>query len=204
MAAAGKGGPKLFINSSAIGIYDETKTHDESSLAFNTDFLASVCQAWENETQPLEFLNIRKCIIRTGIVLGTSGGSMNKILPVFKAGLGGRIGSGKQPFSFIHIRDFCRAVHHLIENEQSSGIYNFVSPEPTNNLKFTQVLAKRLCRPAIFTVPELALKMIYGEAAGLLIKGVTVVPARLINEGFEFDFPDISSAISGLVSGRSK
>ena len=204
VGAAWKGGPKLFINSSAIGIYDETITiHDESSTAFNSDFLASICLAWEKETQPLEDLNIRRCIIRSGIVLGTSGGSLTKILPVFRAGLGGRIGTGKQPFSFIHIGDFCRAIHHLIENEQSAGIYNFLSPEPTTNIEFTRVLAKRLHRPAIFRVPEFALKMIYGEAAGLLTKGVKVLPAKLIKEGFEFNFPDITSAIADLMGERS-
>jgi len=191
--------PQIFINCSAIGIYQESGIHDELSTALNTGFLASVCKAWENETAPLRKLNLRTCIIRTGIVLGTTGGTFAKMLPLFKLGLGGKIGSGKQPFSIIHITDYCRAIHHLIVNTQSSGIYNLVSPEPTTNELFTKNLAGCLHRPAIFTVPELALRLVYGEAAELLTKGVSVLPARLLNEGFEFNYPDLSSTLLDLI-----
>jgi len=191
--------PEIFINASAIGIYQEAGIHDESSTAFNTDFLASVCNAWEKETAPLKLLNLRTCIVRTGIVLGTTGGSFAKMVPLFKFGLGGKIGSGKQSFSFIHIADYCRAILHLIENTQSSGIYNLVSPEPTTNESFTKILAGYLHRPAFFTVPEFALRLVYGQAAELLTKGVNVTPARLLNEGFQFNYPDISSTLLDLI-----
>ena len=190
--------PKVFINASAIGIYEESGVHDESSDSLNTDFLASVCKAWENELIPLKELNVRTCILRTGIVLGTSGGPLARMLPLFKVGLGGKISSGKQSFSFIHISDYCRGIEHLIENTQSSGIYNLVSPEFTTNELFTKVLSHCLHRPAFFTVPEFALKVVYGQAAGLLTKGVSVIPARLLNEGFKFKFPDIASALTDL------
>ncbi len=191
--------PEIFINASAIGIYQESGIHDELSTALNTDFLAAVCKAWENETAPLKQLNLRTCIVRTGIVIGTTGGSIAKMVPLFKLGLGGKIGSGKQSFSFIHIGDYCRAILHLIENSQSSGIYNLVGPEPTTNESFTKILAGYLHRPAFFTVPEFALRLFYGQAAELLTKGVNVRPARLLNEGFQFDYPDISSALLELV-----
>jgi len=191
--------PEIFMNTSAIGIYQESGIHDESSLALNTDFLASVCKAWENETSPLKQLNLRTCILRTGIVLGTTGGSFAKLLLLFKLGLGGKIDSGKQPFSSIHISDYCRAIHHLIENPQSSGIYNLVSPEPTTNESFTKILAGYLHRPAFFTVPEFGLRLVYGQAAELLTKGVNVKPARLLSEGFQFTYPDISSSLLELI-----
>jgi uncharacterized protein len=191
--------PSVFINASAVGIYENDKLHDEFSKALGTDFLASVCKAWEDETVVLKEMDLRICTVRIGIVLGTTGGSFHKMLPLFKAGLGGKIGSGKQPFSFIHIFDFCRAIEHLIKSEKSSGIYNLVGPEPTTNELFTNSLAYNLNRPAFFAVPEFALKLVYGEATQMLTKGAKAVPARLQDEGFQFQFPDISSAVADLV-----
>lgn len=191
--------PKVFINASAIGIYENSGIHDEFSSALGTGFLANVCKAWESETVSLKEIDLRLCTVRIGIVLGTTGGSLGKMLPVFKAGLGGRIGSGKQSFSFIHISDFCRAIEHLIVHNGSAGVYNLVSPEPTTNKLFTNILSGILHRPAFFIVPGFALKLIYGEASEMLTKGACVKPARLLNEGFQFQFPDISSAIVELL-----
>jgi len=190
--------PKVFISASAIGIYSNSGNHDEISNTIGTDFLATVCKAWESETKSLNEVNLRLCTVRIGIVLGVSGGSLGKMLPIFKAGLGGRIGSGKQHFSFIHITDFCRAIEHLIINNKSAGVYNMVSPEPTTNSLFTNILSGYLHRPAFFTVPEFALKLIYGEASEILTKGACVKPKRLLEEGFLFRFPDISSALADL------
>ena len=191
--------PKVFINASAIGIYKNSGTHDEFLSVLGSDFLAVVCKAWESETVALKEVNLRLCKVRIGIVLGTTGGSLRKMLPLFKAGLGGRIGSGKQPFSFIHILDFCRAIEHLITHNKSAGVYNLVSPDPITNNLFTRTLSDYLHRPAFFTVPEFALKLIYGEASEMLTNGARVLPARLLEEGFQFQFPDISSAIADLV-----
>lgn len=191
--------PRIFINASAIGIYEINKSHDEFSKVLGTDFLAVVCKAWEEATVDLKELNLRLCTIRIGIVLGTTGGSLRKMLPLFKAGLGGKIASGKQPFSFIHISDFCNAIWHLIINSQSTGIYNLVCPEPTTNELFTNTLANYLHRPAFFSVPEFALKLVYGEAAGMLTTGAKVISTRLPYEGFQFKFPDIDAAIADLV-----
>jgi len=127
---------------------------------------------------------------------------LGKLLPLFKAGMGGKIGTGKQPFSFIDIIDFCRAIEHLIENPQCSGVYNLVSPEPTTNALFTQELAASLHRPALFTVPEFSLKLIYGEGAGLLIQGQGAIPTRLLGEGFQFKYPDLRSSLTHLVQNR--
>jgi uncharacterized protein (TIGR01777 family) len=190
---------KVFINASAIGIYQNSGVHDEFSSALGTNFLAAVCKAWEAETVSLGAMDLRLCTIRIGIVLGTSGGSLGKMLPLFKIGIGGKIASGRQAFSFIHILDFCRAVDHVIRNNESSGIYNLVSPEPTTNQVFTNTLSAFLHRPAIFKVPEFALKLVYGEASEMLTDGATVIPSRLMKEGFQFRFPTISATIEDLV-----
>jgi len=191
--------PEMFINTSAIGIYGNSGIHDEFSSDLASGFLASVCKSWENEIAPLNELGVRVCRIRLGIVLGTTGGSLAKMVPIFKAGLGGRIGAGNQPFSFIHISDLCNAIEHMIEHQQSSGVYNMASPEPATNKSFTFALAKHLHRPAFFAIPEFILKLIYGEAAELLTRGTSVKPARLLEEGFRFTFPDINSAVADLV-----
>ena len=191
--------PRIFISASAIGIYEIDKSHDEFSKVYGNDFLAVVCKAWEEATVDLKELDLRLCTIRIGIVLGTTGGSLQKMLPLFKAGLGGKIASGKQPFSFIHISDFCRAIWHLIINGESAGVYNLVCPEPTTNELFTKTLAHYLHRPALFTVPEFALKLIYGKAAGMLTTGAKVISTRLPGEGFQFKFPDIDATIADLI-----
>jgi uncharacterized protein (TIGR01777 family) len=190
--------PNVFIGASAIGIYENSGTQNEFSMPLGTDFLAKICKAWERETDALKEIDMRLCTVRIGVVLGTTGGSLAKMLPIFKAGLGGRIGSGKQPFSFIHISDFCRAIEYLIFNKSCAGIYNMVSPEATTNDQFTKALAACLHRPAFFTVPEFALKLIYGDASKMLTKGAFVKPARLLDEGFQFLFPDISCALTDL------
>ena len=192
--------PRVFISASAIGIYESNKTHDEYSSEFGTDFLASVCKEWERATSDLKKMDLRLCTIRIGIVLGTTGGSLKKMLPIFESGLGGRISSGNQAFSFIHGSDFCRAILHLIQCNKSEGIYNIVSPEPTTNKLFTKALSKNLHRPAFFAIPEFALKVVYGQAAELLTTGARVLPGRLLEEGFQFQFPDIFTAIADLVN----
>jgi len=121
------------------------------------------------------------------------------MLPLFKAGLGGRLGSGKQPFSFIHIKDLCRAVDHLIVNQNSAGVYNLVGQYPATNQVLTDLLARQLNRPAFFPVPELALRVVYGEAATMLTRGATVLPARLLEEGFIFEFSDLNRALADLI-----
>lgn len=193
------GRPILFINASAIGIYPISGIHDEHSKDTGNDFLAEVCKAWESATDPLRELKLRLCITRLGIVLGTNGGSLQKMLPMFKNGFGGQIGSGRQPFSFIHITDLCNAFGHLVSNDKSTGIYNLVSPQPVTNKAFTLALAKRLHRPALFKVPAMALKLVYGEASEVLTQGAWVTPGHLLDEGFQFQFPDISSALEDLI-----
>ena len=190
--------PIVFISASAISVYKNGSIHDEKSTNLGSDFLAAVCHAWEKETEPLNGLKIRLCTIRIGIVLGRTGGSLKTMLPMFKLGLGGKIGSGKQYFSFIHIEDVCRAIEYLIRNTQCSGIYNLVGPNPVTNELFTKALSEKLHRPAIFAVPGFMLKLIFGKASDLIIEGAAVKPAHLLNDGFRFNYPDIRSALEHI------
>jgi uncharacterized protein (TIGR01777 family) len=192
--------PNVFISTSAISIYKNGGIHDEQSVNLGSGFLASVCKAWEKETEPLRDLDLRLSIIRIGMVLGKTGGSLKTMLPMFKLGLGGKIGSGKQPFPFIHIEDVCRAIEFLIINNKCTGIYNFVAPDPVNNELFTKVLSKKLHRPAIFTVPSFLLKLIFGKASELLIDGAVIKPSHLLKDGFKFKYPDVESALENIIN----
>lgn len=196
--------PNVFISASAIGIYDSINTHSEQSTNFDSNFLAVVCQQWENCLEPLSALELRTCVIRIGLVLANGGGILGKLIPLFKAGLGGKIGSGNQGFSFIHIRDFCRALDFLIKNDKCNGVFNLTAPEVSSNKVFTAQLAKACNRPALFAVPEIALKLMYGEAAVTLLKGQSVYPMHLMDSGFEFSFGTINSAIRALLSERNE
>lgn len=194
--------PSIFLSASAIGIYDSISIHDENSIDFGTNFLAQVCEKWEACLDPLKKFNIRTCVLRIGVVLGKEGGMLKKLIPLFKNGLGGRIGTGKQAFSFIHYHDFCAAIGFLINNTQCEGVFNFTAPGISNNRLFTVSLAKACHRPAVFTVPEIALKLVYGEAAVSLIRGQSVYPRHLLDSGFKFQYPDLDSAIREILAKK--
>ena len=191
--------PKLFISASAVGIYDARNSHTETSNIYAEDFVGEVVRKWEESSSELT-LSVRKVIFRIGLVLGKEAKTMKQLLPVFKFGLGGRIGSGQQPFPFIHIQDVARAVIWAVDHAESHGTYNLVAPQNINNLQFTAALAQTLHRPAIFSVPGFALKVIFGEASTLLLESPSVSPERLIQEGFRFEFPDIQACFSEILS----
>jgi uncharacterized protein (TIGR01777 family) len=196
--------PKTFLSASAIGIYNSSEMHFESSTGFDTNFLANVCQAWEACLDPLKQANVRVCILRIGIVLGKDGGMLKKLVPLFRMALGGKVGSGKQSFSFVHYHDFCRIVSFLIDNPQCEGVFNLTAPEISNNEKFTAILAKACNRLALFSVPGFALKLFYGEAAVTLVNGQAVYPQHLLDCGFKFQFPDLKSAIEDILANSVK
>jgi uncharacterized protein len=190
--------PGLFVSASAIGIYSPDKVHTEESTSFSNDFVAEVVKSWENASDDLN-PDVRKVIFRIGLILGKDAKTIQSLVPIIKLGLGGKIGSGKQPFPFIHISDATRAILWSIENKNANGIYNLVAPENIDNKTFTKILAESLNRPAIFTVPEFVLKIALGEASSLLLQSPQVNPERLQNEGFTFRFPDIRSTIKGII-----
>jgi uncharacterized protein len=189
--------PDLFISASAIGIYSPSKVHTEESTSFSNDFVAEVVKSWENASDDLN-PDIRKVIFRIGLVLGKDAKTIQSLVPIIKLGLGGKIGSGKQPFPFIHISDAIRALIWSIENKNARGTYNLGAPENIDNRTFTKTLAESLNRPAIFTVPKFILKIALGEASTLILQSPQVYPERLINEGFKFSFPDIHSTIEEI------
>ncbi len=191
--------PTLFISTSAVGIYSNQGYHDEEDFQYADDFLANLCKDWEKSAIRAENLGVRVCIFRFGIVLG-KGGALSKMLPAFKLGLGGKIASGKQGFSFIHINDLLKAYEFIFENENLHGVFNLVSPNPISNNTFTKTLGKTLKRPTFFAVPKFALKLILGDGSQVLSSGQWVKPKKLLNEGFEFEFENIEKSLQQLVT----
>lgn len=191
--------PKMLVSASAVGIYDSIEVHDEYSTDYDDNFLADVCTAWEREALKVDEEKTSLAIIRLGVVLSSSGGALKKMLMPFKLGLGGKIGDGLQPMPFIHIEDLTRAIEWILSNNKK-GIFNMVAPEMVSNIEFTKSLASVLKRPAFMTVPEFALKLLYGEGASVLTNGQKVVTKRLLEEGFEFEYSDIHSALHNLLN----
>jgi hypothetical protein len=191
--------PKLLISASAIGIYSQEGIQTESNFSIAHDFLGQICSAWELEAKKAIPVT-RVAIIRLGIVLGKGGGALKRMLPLFKLGLGGKIASGKQGFSWIHSADVIHAIQFIIENEQLKGEFNFTAPEVVDNLKFTKVLAKVLHRPAFFAVPTIALKILFGEGSMAVIGGQYALPKHLADEGFQYRYPDLKSALEDITS----
>lgn len=190
--------PRTFISASAIGIYTPEKIHTDQSKSYTENFVGEVVRQWENVSRDLS-PKVRRVVFRIGLVLGKESQTIQRLLPVFKLGLGGKIGSGRQPFPFVHIFDVVNAIIWGIQHDRASGVYNLVAPDDIDNKTFTHVLAKSLGRPAIFTVPAFSLKLAYGEASSLLLTSPRVRPQRLISEGFVFLFPDIKSCIAEII-----
>lgn len=192
--------PGIFISISAVGIYAPGKQHDEESQDLNGHFLGKVVTDWENASIDLD-PNIRRVIFRSGIILGKGSQIIKNVLPLFKMGLGGKIGNGKQPFPFIHIDDLVRVFYESITNDHFKGIYNLVAPDQVNNETFTRLLAGCLNRPAFFRVPAFSLKMILGKASAMLLENPAVIPERLTTEiHYRFQYPTLASAIREILS----
>ncbi|MGV3667714.1 MAG: TIGR01777 family oxidoreductase [Leptospira bouyouniensis] len=194
--------PKVFLNASAVGYYGMSENLHPSfteSSPPGDDFLAQLCVEWENQTKPLAQNGIRTILLRTGIVLSPNGGALEKMIPPFLMGVGGAIASGNQGMSWIHILDFVDATIHLMESEKASGAYNLVSPNPTNNTEFSKQLAKVLKRPNLFKVPSFAIQALFGEGSVVVTKGQYVVPERLLQSGYEFQFQNLNDALSNLL-----
>jgi len=157
--------------------------------------LAEVCNRWEQTAQSSE---IATMIIRIGMVLDGQGGALSKMLPIFKLGLGGKLGSGKQYVSWIHLEDLVKIILWGIDNESATGIYNGVAPAPLTNHEFTKALGKALHRPTVLPAPSPFVKLMLGELSTLLLSGQRVVPQKLLDSGFKFTYPDINSALQNI------
>jgi len=190
--------PSLFISASAIGIYSGNGEQTETGFQLADDYLSHICSQWEIEAKKAEPY-ARIAIARFGIVLGKDGGALQRMLPLFKLGLGGKISSGRQGFSWIHITDLVQAIQFIIDNPKLSGDFNFTAPDVVDNKKFTHVLAGVLKRPALFAVPTFMLKILFGEGATAVTGGQFAPPKHLIDEGFQFAFPELEAALRDIV-----
>ena len=190
--------PRLFISASAIGIYKAGESHDESSTRFDPGFLGKVVKDWEAALVDLP-AEIRTIIFRISPVLGKHSKMIKKLKLPFLLGVGGRIASGKQAFSFIHEKDLVNAFTAAIE-ENWNGTFNLSAPEQINNLDFTRTFAKIVRRPAILPVPRFALWILYGEATSTMVTSPWVIPKALLDHNFQFQFPDIESALNDILT----
>ncbi len=190
--------PKTFISASAVGIYREDLVHDETSSRFANHFAARVTDDWEDALVDLPD-TIRQVIFRIGVVLGKDSQFIQQVLPIFKMGLGGKIGNGKQPFPFIHVNDLVQAFAAAVTDKHYFGIYNLVAPQQISNKMFTRTLAKKLNRPAILPVPAVALKLAFGKASTLILKNPIVLPKRLEMQKFAYQHPTIESCLDQII-----
>ena len=190
-------GVKKFISASAIGYYGETGNRSVSeSDRGGEDFLSVVCREWEAAADLA--IDIPTIKLRTGLVLDPTGGALGRMMPIFKFGLGGKLGNGKQWWSWITLHDEIRAIIFLL-NSKITGPINLTSPNPVTNQEFTAALARALNRPAIFPAPAFALRAALGGFSSEILGSKKIVPKVLTDAGFEFDYPHISAALTALV-----
>ncbi len=196
--------PRLFISASAIGYYgnrgDEIMSEESPS---GTGFLPQVCREWEAACAPAVRAGIRTVNIRIGLVLSPAGGTLRALLPNFRMGLGGRMGTGRQWWSWIDIEDIVGAIHHILKETPQAGhsaAVNLVAPNPVTNAEFTKTLAKVLSRPALLTVPKFILQMALGDAADeLIFASQRVEPAQLLESGYAFKQPDLTGSLERIL-----
>jgi uncharacterized protein len=195
--------PQVLLSGSAIGYYGDTGDAevDEESPA-GKDFLSDVSVQWEAAAEPAAEAGIRTVLLRTGIVLSTKGGALGKVLPLFRAGAGGRLGSGRQYLSWIARPDHIAAMRFLLEADVS-GPVNLTAPNPVTNREYTKAIAAAVHRPALFPAPTPALKIALGEFAESVVTGQRVLPTRLLDAGFEFGYPDVGAALRALVGANA-
>ncbi|NUO53004.1 MAG: TIGR01777 family protein [Polyangiaceae bacterium] len=191
------------ICAAAIGIYGPDHGDawlDETSSEDGAGFLAEVCRAWEAAAEPARRAGVRTAHLRLGVVLSKEGGALAKLLPVFRLGGGGKVGSGNQYMSWVAIDDVVRAFLFVLDRDDLSGPFNVVAPRPVSNRDFTKALATALGRPAIVPVPALALKLALGEmATETILASQRVRPTQLVDAGFTFSYPEIETAIQAVL-----
>lgn len=189
--------PAALVSASAIGYYGErgSETLSESAAPGN-DFLARLCQDWENAA---DAAGVRTVKLRFGIILSPRGGALAKLLPPFRYGLGGPIGRGRNYWSWVHINDAVGIIMHALSTASVSGALNVTAPTPATNADFSRALGAALGRPAYFPLPPLALKLMLGEAATVLTGSQRVLPARTLESGYDFTYPQLRPALQHLL-----
>jgi len=191
--------PRALISGSATGYYGDRGDEmvDESSKP-GKGFLAEVCVEWEHAAESASNYGLRVVLLRTGIVLGEGGGALAQMLPFFRMGTGGRIGTGHQWMSWIHLDDLIGMLMLALNAEAVKGPVNGTAPNPVTNSEFTQTLGEVIHRPAVFPVPEFGLRLLYGEMAQVLVEGQRVMPEAAMHAGFQFRYPDLRAALTSV------
>jgi uncharacterized protein (TIGR01777 family) len=192
---------RVLITASAVGYYgdrgNEVLSEDSPS---GSGFLAEVCREWEAATLPAKETGIRTAHMRTGVVLSSKGGALQKMLPPFRLGVGGRLGSGREWMSWIHVQDLVAAVLQILQNESLQGPVNMVAPQPVTNAEFTGVLGSVLSRPTVFPVPAFVVQGLFGQMGReVLLASQRVEPKRLIASGFTFQYSTLAPALESLL-----
>lgn len=192
--------PRTLISASAVGYYGNPgdRVVDEGDGP-GQGFLADVCRAWEAEAREAEALGVRVVRVRIGVVLSRDGGALARLMPVFRMGVGGRVGDGQQWMSWIHIDDAVKVICFALEQEEISGPLNAVAPSPVTNREFSRALAKHLRRPAWLPVPAPALRLALGEMSSVVLEGQRVAPEGLRKLGYPFEYDELDAALHNLV-----
>lgn len=191
--------PKVYVSASAVGYYGTSRsaTFVETSPP-GDDFLAAICVAWEAEADTAGALGMRVTKLRTGLVLGSEGGALAQLFPVFRLGLGGPVGDGGQWYSWIHADDAVGVMLHAIDG--TDGVLNAVAPTPVTNREFSRALGRAVHRPAFLPTPAFATRLLMGEGAMLVNEGQRVLPQRTLATGYVFRHPDLEEALSSLLA----
>jgi uncharacterized protein (TIGR01777 family) len=197
--------PRVLVSASAIGYYgdrgDEVLTEESAAGA---GFLPEVCREWEEATGPASAAGIRTVALRFGLILSAEGGALAKMLPPFKLGVGGNVGSGRQFYSWVSLADVIDVIHFALANEQLSGAVNVVAPEAVTNAEFTKTLGRVLSRPTFFPAPAFGLRLAFGEMAdALLLASTRVEPERLRTAGYTFKHPQLEGALRNALNVAS-
>jgi hypothetical protein len=196
---AAKRTPQALISASAVGYYGE---QGDRPIAEDTPpaagFTHDLCAAWEQAAEQASAFGVRVCRMRIGVVLDRDGGALAKMLPAFRFGAGGRLGSGRHYFPWIHREDMASVCQWLLENPQARGAYNAGAPNPVTNAEFTRALGRALRRPTVLPMPAAALKLLFGDMSELLLVSDRMLPKRLLEEGFRFRYPDIDRALEAI------
>lgn len=192
--------PRVLVSGSAIGYYGDTgdRVVDEDSRR-GAGFLADLCVAWEEEARAAAGFDTRVSLIRTGLVLGKQGGLLGTLLPLFRVGLGGKLGDGKQWTPWIHLEDEIGLIVAALTGPAWTGPVNGVAPNPVTNYEFTKTLGRTLHRPTIVPAPAFGLKLVFGEAASAMLGGQRAVPKRALDLGYTFKFPELDGALRNLL-----
>ncbi|OJH37352.1 TIGR01777 family oxidoreductase [Cystobacter ferrugineus] len=192
---------RVFVSASAIGYYGADRGEEPLTETGTPggDFLARVCRGWEAEAQEADRAGIRTVVARIGVVLHPSGGALEAMLPAFRLGVGGRMGSGRQYLSWVHLEDAVGLLHHALEREDLRGPLNVTAPEPVTNARFAQALGAALGRPALVPLPSLALRLALGEMSVTALGGQRVLPERALETGYAFRHPELSEALRSLL-----